>query len=81
MNILKLIDSVVIIVAGISLIIFREKYIKITLTLSKWLFKKTRFPLYKVQSENTDSVSMRLGIILVAVAFIFFGIAQLGLLQ
>ena len=69
--------SVLAIIGGILLLLFREKFIQGTERgFRKW-HAKTGFFLFRLQAENTDGTYMRMVTVLVAVIFIVVGIPTL----
>jgi len=69
--------SVLATIGGISLLIFREKFIKgIEHGFKEW-YAKTGFFLFRLQSEDADSTYMRMVTVLVASMFIIVGIITL----
>ena len=69
--------SILAIIGGIYLLMFREKFIKgIERGFNEW-YAKTGFFLFRIQSEDADSTYMRMVTVLVASMFIIVGIITL----
>lgn len=73
----EIVWSVLAIIGGILLLVFREKFIEGTERISRSWYDRTGFFVFRLQAENTDSTSMRMVSVVVAIIFIVVGLSTL----
>lgn len=76
-NTYQIIWSILAIIGGVLLLVFRERFIQGTERRFRIWYNKTGFFVFKLQAENTDSTYMRMVSVLVAIMFIVVGIFTL----
>ena len=77
-SIYEMVFSVFAIIMGVLMLFFMDKFIEGNIKVCRYLFEKTKLPLFKFYAEGMSKDSVRLTAYIVAIVFIVAGGKELS---